>query len=62
MENIQNNNPHLYHKNYVALAEAIQHSGGNPFIILKEFDKLLQILSNNYITVTAKYDHKYSNS
>ena len=61
MENKQNNNPHLYHKNYVALAEAIQHSGGNPFTILKEYDKLLIVLSNNHITITAEHDHKYTN-
>lgn len=58
MENI---NPELYHKNYVALAEAIMHSGGDPFSILKEYEKLLIVLSNNHITITAKHDHKYSN-
>jgi hypothetical protein len=58
---IQNINPELYHKNYVALAEAIMQSGGNPFSILKEYEKLLIVLSNNHITVTAEHDHRFSN-
>ena len=58
MENI---NPELYHKNYVALARAIMQSGGDPFSILKEYEKLLIVLSNNHITVTAEHDHRFSN-
>jgi hypothetical protein len=55
---MENCNPELYHKNYVVLAEAIMHSGGNPFSVLKEYEKLLIVLSNNHITITAKHDHK----
>jgi hypothetical protein len=58
---MENNNPELYHKNYVALSEAIMQSGGNPFSVLKEYEKLLIVLSNNHITITAEHDHKYSN-
>ena len=58
MENI---NHELYHKNYVALAEAIMQSGGNPFSVLKEYEKLLMVLSNNHITIKAEHDHRYSN-
>ena len=58
---LQNLKPELYHKNYVALAKAIMHSGGDPFAILKQYDELLIVLSNNHITITAEYDHRFSN-
>ena len=59
--NMDNNNPELYHKNYVALAEAIMHSGGNPFTVMKKYEELLVVLSNNHITITAEHDHRFSN-
>jgi hypothetical protein len=57
---MENNNPELYHKNYVALAEAIMNSGGNPFTVIKKYEELLIVLSNNLITITAEYIHKHT--
>lgn len=58
---MENNNPELYHKNYVELARAIMQSGGDPFTILEKYDELLIVLSNNLITITAEHDHRFSN-
>jgi hypothetical protein len=45
----------------MALAEAIMHSGGNPFTVMKKYEELLVVLSNNHITITAEHDHRFSN-
>jgi hypothetical protein len=41
--------------NIMSLAAAIDASGGNPFSVLKEFRKLMNILSCNNISISAKY-------
>lgn len=41
--------------NILALAGAIDAAGGNPFSVLKEFRKLLNILASNNIAITATY-------
>jgi hypothetical protein len=53
--NMKNCNPELYHKNYVALAEAIMNSGGNPFTVMKKYEELLIVLSNNDINLNPVY-------
>jgi len=58
---LQNLKPELYHKNYISLAKAIMHSGGEPFSIMQKFEELLIVLSNNDIIITAEHDHKFSN-
>lgn len=46
----------IYLENFNQLGEAIMHSGGNPFMVLKEHDRFLRGLAQNKIRVTAKYD------
>ena len=46
----------IYLENFNQLGEAIMHSGGNPFMVLKRHDEFLRILAENKIKVTAKYD------
>jgi hypothetical protein len=46
----------LYHKNYLALSEAVEQAKGNgPFIIDKYAGELLDILARNNIELNPKY-------
>ena len=46
----------LYHKNYLALNEALERAGGNgPFVINKCASELLDTLARNNIELSAKY-------
>lgn len=46
----------LYHKNYLALCEALEQAKGNgPFIIDKYAGELLDILARNNIELNPKY-------
>jgi len=57
MKNMENINHELYHKNYISLAKAIMHSGGEPFSIMQKFEELLIVLSNNDIIITAHHEN-----
>lgn len=46
----------IYLENFKQFGSAIMSSGGEPFIILKEYDDFLRTLAANSISITAKYD------
>lgn len=43
----------IYHKNFERLGEQIQKSGGDPFLVLNEYDDLLALLANNNIEIDS---------
>jgi hypothetical protein len=43
-------------ENYIALGQAIEDSGGRPFVVLEQFKPLLDILASNKISIKAKHE------
>lgn len=41
--------------NIMSLAEAIDKAGGNPVLVLKDFRKMMNVLSSNNISIKAEY-------
>jgi hypothetical protein len=46
----------LYTKNLLQLANAISESGGDPYVVLIDYQALLSTLASNNIVIKATYE------